>query len=353
MTMTATYEEHWLKGPQSTSFYCRLYRAEKPRAILVFLHGFIEHIGRFAHVFPRWQEHGVSVFAYDQRGFGKTAEDVEHRSTDSSYGKTSGEHQLEDAEWAVGEAKSRLGEGLPVFVMGHSMGGGIVLDLATRTKHSIAGIVASAPLILQTKAAPKISRYVAGKISVLTPYTNIPASVNANDLSRDKRVGEEYLKDPLVKQKASLKCISDILNRGEELLEKRFAEWPTELPLLIVHGTEDKVTSPRGSLRFYEALPAKDKEYSSYTGCYHELHNEIDGMKEKFINECISWMLKHTPQEILDISESRETLIALTDTELIFLTPLMVSRSLDDMDASGKDRPVWRVQTRNLLSAMY
>ena len=121
MTSVTPYEELWLTGPQTTSFYCRLYRAENPTAILVFLHGFIEHIGRYAHIFPQWQKQGVIVFAYDQRGFGKTAEDTEHRSEDSSYGKTSGVHQLEDADWAVGEAKSRFGEQLPVFVMGHSM----------------------------------------------------------------------------------------------------------------------------------------------------------------------------------------------------------------------------------------
>ena len=54
-----------------------------------------------------------------------------------------------------------------------------MLDFGTRTKHSLSGIIASAPLILQTKAAPKIARYVGGKVSAIAPYTNIPATVNA------------------------------------------------------------------------------------------------------------------------------------------------------------------------------
>lgn len=116
-----TYDEQWLAGPHSTKFYCRTYTATEPKAILVFLHGFIEHVGRFAHVFPQWQYRGVHVFTFDQRGFGRTALDKENRSSGSSYGKTSGVDQVEDAEWAVREAKTRFGNELPVFVMGHSM----------------------------------------------------------------------------------------------------------------------------------------------------------------------------------------------------------------------------------------
>ena len=149
MASTNTYSEHWLTGPQSTKFYVRTYPAQSqseptspaattapstttttsataPKGILVFLHGFIEHIGRYSHVFPHWSSRGFHVFAFDQRGFGQTASHPTNKSPDSSYAKTSGEHQLEDAEWAVKTAKEHFssegrGEELPVFVMGHSM----------------------------------------------------------------------------------------------------------------------------------------------------------------------------------------------------------------------------------------
>ncbi|KAI5118209.1 hypothetical protein M0805_004699 [Coniferiporia weirii] len=288
------YDEHWLAGPQATRFYCRTYTAPTPQAILVFLHGFIEHIGRFAHVFPRWQARGVHVFAFDQRGFGRTAEDREHRSPDSSYAKTSGGDQLEDAEWAVQAAKKQFGDGLPVFVMGHSMGGAVALDFAIHTKTPLAGIIASSPLILQTSAAPKIARWVGGKVSLLTPYTLIPAQVKAEDLSHDKEVNSAYLKDPLIKQKGTLRGISDMLNRGEALLKTQCRKWPEDLPLLIIHGTADKVTSHAASQRFYDETPSNDKKISFYPEGFHELHNEPDGVKDKFIDECISWVHAHS-----------------------------------------------------------
>lgn len=117
----APYTESWLAGPRNTKFYTRQYTpTSPPKALLVFMHGFIEHIGRYEHVFPYWKNRGIAVFSFDQRGFGRTAEDKQHRSKDSSYGKTSGEDQVKDCEWAIKAARDGL-DGVPTFLMGHSM----------------------------------------------------------------------------------------------------------------------------------------------------------------------------------------------------------------------------------------
>ncbi|PAV15486.1 lysophospholipase [Pyrrhoderma noxium] len=345
MASTNTYSEHWLTGPQSTKFYVRTYPAQSqseptspaattapptttttsataPKGILVFLHGFIEHIGRYSHVFPHWSSRGFHVFAFDQRGFGQTASHPTNKSPDSSYAKTSGEHQLEDAEWAVKTAKEHFssgeqgGEELPVFVMGHSMGGGVVLDFATKTKSQIAGIIASSPLILQTTAAPKIARWVGGKVSLLTPYSTVPAQVKAEHLSKDEESNQSYLKDPLIKQKGSLKGISDMLNRGEELLQSLYKSWPEHVPLLIVHGTGDKVTSHAASQRFHDVVPARDKRISKYDDGYHELHNEPNGVKDRFIDECISWVEARLPSSSVPSPAQKEDSAAVTTAKL-------------------------------------
>jgi acylglycerol lipase len=84
------------------------------------VHGFCEHIGRYEHIHPLFANRGITVFCYDQRGFGKTALDAENKSEDSAYGKTSGKDQAADIEWAIKHAKKEFGE-LPMFLMGHSM----------------------------------------------------------------------------------------------------------------------------------------------------------------------------------------------------------------------------------------
>src|SRR5437588_10225927 len=115
-----TYSESWLVGPQRTQFYTRTYHpASTAKGVVVFVHGFIEHIARYEHVFPAWSARDIAVFTYDQRGFGRTALDSEKKSTNSSYAKTSWKEQLQDLEWAIGHAKSEFGS-IPLFLYGHS-----------------------------------------------------------------------------------------------------------------------------------------------------------------------------------------------------------------------------------------
>jgi acylglycerol lipase len=123
MSPQTAYIEAWLPGPQSTQFYTRTYNSAggDTKAVIVFIHGFAEHVGRYSHFHPLFSERGIAVFAFDQRGFGKTALDAEgHKSKHSAYGKTSWSEQMADIGWAIGHAKEEF-PGLPIFLMGHSM----------------------------------------------------------------------------------------------------------------------------------------------------------------------------------------------------------------------------------------
>lgn len=121
--MSASFTESWLPGPQSNKFYTRTYTAPGPsKAVIVFGHGFAEHIGRYAHFHPLFLQHDISVFAFDQRGFGMTALDEQNKSKDSSYGKTSWKEQMDDIAWAIRHVNQEF-PGIPTFLMGHSMVG--------------------------------------------------------------------------------------------------------------------------------------------------------------------------------------------------------------------------------------
>ena len=126
MSSQETYTEAWLPGPgtQPTQFYTRTYHSTSDaKAVIVFIHGFAEHVGRYTHFHPLLAKHGIAIFAFDQRGFGKTAQDKDgHKSKDSVYGKTSWNEQMADIEWALGHAMEAF-PGVPVFLMGHSMVG--------------------------------------------------------------------------------------------------------------------------------------------------------------------------------------------------------------------------------------
>lgn len=118
---TLPYTESWLSGPSNHQFYTRTYASPTPPlAVVLFVHGFAEHVGRYEAVFPTFPKRGITLFAYDQRGFGRTALDKQRKSKDSGYGKTSWREQLGDMEhwvkWLVKEYPD-----VPVFLMGHSM----------------------------------------------------------------------------------------------------------------------------------------------------------------------------------------------------------------------------------------
>ena len=116
-----SFTETWLQGPSQTQFYTRLYTPQVPPvAALVFVHGFAEHIARHTPFHTKLAERGLVVFTFDQRGFGKTAMDKEHKSPSSSYGKTSWDDQLTDIVWAI-EYVTEKYPSLSVFLAGHSM----------------------------------------------------------------------------------------------------------------------------------------------------------------------------------------------------------------------------------------
>lgn len=115
-----TFTEAWLPGHDGTKFYTRTYPAPSPRAVLLFVHGFAEHLGRYEWAHGEYASQGITVFTYDQRGFGRTALDHPNKSKHSAYGKTSWPDQLSDIEFWVKHLKSEYSE-LPLFLKGHSM----------------------------------------------------------------------------------------------------------------------------------------------------------------------------------------------------------------------------------------
>ena len=122
MSSTA-FREAWLDGPDGHRFYTRTYPTTPPgappKAVVLFLHGFMDHLARYETVHACWARRGVAVFAYDLRGFGRTALDRAHCSPDAAYGRTSRAHELRDLEHWVAHV-ARAYPGVPLFLFGYS-----------------------------------------------------------------------------------------------------------------------------------------------------------------------------------------------------------------------------------------
>ncbi|TFY58864.1 hypothetical protein EVJ58_g6143 [Rhodofomes roseus] len=297
---STSYNEAWLPGPGGHQFYTRTYAATgTARATVVFIHGFAEHVGRHEHAHRYWQTKDITVFTFDQRGFGRTALDVKHKSKDASYGKETFEDQMRDIEFWVRHVKKEHPD-LPLFLAGQSMGGGLVLSFPTQSKpppskdsvELVSGIIGMSPLLLQTTPVSKLLRKAGTALAAIAPWLPFPADVPPKDLSHDQAVVNAIDPDPLIKKHGTAKGLSDMLGMGENLLYGSYKNWPKKLPVLLIHGTEDKASSEE----LYGKLDAEDKKLSLYEGAYHELTNEPDGVKERSWDECIAWIHAHVPE---------------------------------------------------------
>ncbi|KAH7332764.1 alpha beta-hydrolase [Rhizoctonia solani] len=313
------YTEEWITTGDGMKLYTRRYlppagegvakgkwRVSGTKAAILFVHGFIEHIGRYEHVFPKYSSAGIAVLSYDQRGFGRSALDIANRSTSAKYGKTSWAEQHSDIQAMLNLLREGISNEVPIFLMGHSMGGGLVLSFPTRpptasfipkseTVLGISGIIATSPLIRQVRPAPAWQVGAGGLVSKL-PFgdsINVPAEVKAEDLSHDPAVGVAYKEDPYVKFMGTTKGVYDMLTGGKELAEHDVTNWPPELPLLVIHGTEDKVCSYPASEKFVKEAPANDKTFIPFEGGYHEIHNEPDGVQDKLFQAVSGWVEAH------------------------------------------------------------
>ncbi|KAK4685534.1 acylglycerol lipase, partial [Tremellales sp. Uapishka_1] len=277
---------------------------ESPKAYVLFIHGFAEHITRYEGFLSTLAAppYSLHITAFDQRGHGKTSmEPLTATSPEIIQWKKEGkEVKLEkngkrrtggwvrvmpDIEYFVRREKERAGE-KKLFLWGFSMGGGQVLAFATRpqappskeTLGMLAGIISGGPLIRQTKAAPALQVKAGSLIAGLgLGGFLIPTPMNYRDLSHNAASNEKAKADPFCEQVGSLKGVADMINGGISLdSPSAYQAWPQDLPLLMYHGEEDPICSSAATKRFHEGVVAKDKSVRIFEGMYHEVHNELE-----------------------------------------------------------------------------
>jgi alpha-beta hydrolase superfamily lysophospholipase len=173
--------------------------------------------------------------------------------------------------------------GLPVFIYGHSLGGGIVLDYLLRKKPDVNGAIVTSPWLRLSFQPAKSKIILASVIKNILPGLAQPSGLVAEHISHDKEVVDAYMKDPLVHDKISVSLFHSAMSAAGHSLEHA-AE--LTIPLLLMHGSEDQICSPEGSKEF--AGRTKLAELKIWDGGYHELHNEP--FKKDVFEYILSWV---------------------------------------------------------------
>lgn len=247
----------------------------KPKAVICIVHGMGEHSGRYAHVAEYLVDSGYSVIAYDHRGHGKSG---------GKRGHTPSYDLLLDGVSDLLKHAEKIAPGTPKFIYGHSMGGNVVLNYALRRKPEIAGVIASSPWLKLAFEPPKFEVKLGKFVNNIFPAFSQSTKLDSTAISRDKNVVKAYDNDPMVHDKITARFFVETYAAGLWALEHA-AEM--KLPLLIFHGTEDKLTSPDGSQEFAEKLK-ENCTFRLWDGFYHETHNEPE--KEEVLKYVVTWL---------------------------------------------------------------
>jgi alpha-beta hydrolase superfamily lysophospholipase len=270
----------FFQSRDGTQLFERVWPAEgKAHAIVVILHGYGEHTGRYEETARGLAAAGLGVRGIDFRGHGQSAGVRGFCRRFDEY--------IDDAE---GEVERARAEGLPVFILGHSFGGLVAPLFVLRFVDRVAGLVLSSPF---WKLALPVSpaKIFAGKIaSRIYPKLALPNGLRGADVSRDPEIAAAYDADPLGVKIATARWFTETA-KAQETLVARAPE--LTLPVLLVVGEADRVASAPQARVVFDRIGSTDKTLRMLTGQYHEVLNEPRGTREKTVAEIAEWLRAH------------------------------------------------------------
>jgi len=196
--------------------------------------------------------------------------------------------------------RSELPSEVPVFVMGHSMGGGEVLTLIGTPEYldlmpKIRGWLLESPLIGLTQKPNPITVFVGRIAGKVLPHHQIKQVIPATKLSRDPLVQKSLEEDPMCDGTGTLQTFANMLDRGANLVDGKTKMNKGVQSLWHAHGTADKVTSyPASKTWFEQQTQLEDKTFKSYEGEYHQLHADLPETRVVFYKDTGDWILSKT-----------------------------------------------------------
>lgn len=252
--------------------------SKTPKAVMVIIHGFGEHSGRYHPMAERLASEGIAVISADLEGHGQlTPKKGVVRSYDIFH---------EDVSLLMDEARLRFPD-VSIFLYGHSMGGGLVLNHGLTKAPDVAGYLVSAPLIVPADPVPGFLQAVVKLLRPVLPNMTIKNTVPGEYVSTIPEEQSRYENDPYNHDRLGLGLAIDIIEGGKWVGDNA-EHW--EAPLLLMHAKADKLTQFAATETF--AAAAENCTFMAMENCEHEMHNDV--VKNDIIKAMIAFILERS-----------------------------------------------------------
>lgn len=261
---------------ESGLFYRSWFASNPATASVLISHGLGEHSGRYEHVAAAFNAAGFHVFALDHLGHGL------------SPGKRAFISRFSELTDGVAELRAHIAQqtpSVPVFLVGHSLGGLIAASTILSKEEDFAGLLMTGPA-LGVPTPPPVWQLVLLRIfSAVAPGLKA-LELDATAICRDPAVVEAYVADPLVHhQNIPARMVVSLFDEAARVMSRAKE---IRLPVLLLHGAEDQLTSASASTAFVDMLTSSDKHLTLYEGMYHELFNEPE--QDDVLRTCCDWI---------------------------------------------------------------
>ncbi len=249
-------------------------------AILLVAHGLAEHSGRYEHFAAFFVARGYAVYALDHFGHGKSDGDRCHIGKFSDY--TDGVSLILD------KAREECPE-VPAILVGHSMGGLIAARYLIDRQGDFAACVLSGAALQPAEELSSIQSLLMRFFSKFLPKLRV-LQLDASEVSRDPAVVDRYREDPLVfSGKVTARLAEQVFSTMTWIKDRLDT---IELPMLVLHGSNDGLTSPEGSKMLHRKISSANKNLIIYEGLYHEIYNEPEQIE--VMADVANWLAELT-----------------------------------------------------------
>lgn len=274
--------------------YWRSWTPPRSVGVIVVLHGLAEHGGRYQETAEAFVSNGWAVYAGDLRGHGQSPDVAGagrvHVNRFTDY--------FLDVEAFVELARQNHGD-LPLFLMGHSMGGLITISYVLQSPAALAGAIISSPALGTHPEfkLPTLLRLLVKVLDRLAPRLRFPSDLDTSAISRDPEVVQAYIDDPLVSHKVSARWYAEILRA----MDRAHANAPNlQIPMLLMQSGADRLVDPAAPARWKQAALEGPVELVHWDGLYHEMFNEPE--KKQVRRRALDWLQRRLAQQAVTAS---------------------------------------------------